>query len=84
MHHPVVPEAFGQISLSNTCTMVIQHGLDEQPVVFGVHSHVTRAPGQQVFDAILLIVSKCVSSGHVGPYRSRLLLFKTAEFDDRP
>ena len=66
MHHPEVPETLGQVTPGYSCTIAVQHGLDEQPVVFGGHTHVTGTPGQQVLDAIPLIVSKGVSSGHAG------------------
>ena len=66
MHHPEVPEPLRQITPGYARAIAVQHGLDEQPVVPGGHTHVTGAPGQQVLDAISLIVSKCVSSGHPG------------------
>lgn len=65
VHHPEVPETSWQIVPGDAGPVAIEHGIDEQAVVPGLCSGLAGTPGQQILDALPLIVAQRVSSGHL-------------------
>jgi hypothetical protein len=59
-----VTEALRQVSPRDAGAVAIEHGVDEEAVVTGRHTHMACSAGQQVLDAGPLVVSEGVSAVH--------------------
>ena len=57
MHHPEIPEPGRQIAPGDARPVAVEHGIDEQAVVPCPSAGLACTAGQQVFDALPLIVA---------------------------
>ena len=65
VNHPKVAKAFGQVTPGNAHAITMEYCLDKEANILGSHSDGSNSAGEQVLDALPLIITERVaSSGH--------------------
>ncbi len=64
-----IAKSLGQIAPGHSRAIPIKHGIDEQPIIASGHAYMFAPSGQQILDAIPLIVAKSITAQGQPPIR---------------
>ena len=64
VHHAEITKTRRQIAPGDAGALTVEHCIDEQPVVSRSRSRLSSLAGQQVLDALPVLISQGISSGH--------------------